>query len=190
MRRASLAVALPMLASLMFADAPPATGQQRTQVAASYTIGFTDVLQITVWKEPDLTREVTVRLDGMITLPLVGDVRAAGQTPNQVAESLAKGLQRFIDTPHVTVAVSQANSARFYVVGQVSNSGGFPLSGRTTVLQGLALAGGFKEFAKPEGIVVVRQDQSVVAVNYKRIADGKEASQNILLAPGDTIVVP
>ena len=158
--------------------------------SAGYTIGPADILQITVWKEADLTRDVTVRLDGMITIPLVGDVRAAGRTPGQLADSLAQGLARFVEVPRVTVAVGQANSSRFYVVGQVGKSGEFPLSGRTTVLQGLALAGGFKEFAKPEGIVIVRQNQTVVPVNYKRIADGKDVAQNILLAPGDTIVVP
>ena len=168
--------------------AEPAASQASR--SAGYTIGPADVLQITVWKEPDLTRDVTVRFDGMITFPLVGDVQAAGQTPGQLAGSLIKGLERFVETPRVTVAVGQANSARFYVLGLVGRSGEFPLSGRTTVLQGLALAGGFKDFAKPEGIVIVRQDQTVVPVNYKRIADGKDISQNILLAPGDTIVVP
>jgi polysaccharide biosynthesis/export protein len=174
-----------------------ASGEQSTprpaaakSPSAGYTIGPADILQITVWKEPDLTRDVIVRLDGMITVPLVGDVEAAGQTPVQLSERLATALARFVDVPRVTVAVGQAKSARFYVVGQVGKSGEYPLAGRTTVLQGLALAGGFKEFAKPEGIVIVRQDQTVVPVNYKRIADGKDASQNIFLAPGDTIVVP
>jgi polysaccharide biosynthesis/export protein len=158
--------------------------------SAAYTIGPADTLQVTVWKEPDLTRDVTVRFDGMVTVPLVGDVQAEGRTPGQLAESIAKGLARFVEVPRVTVAVGQANSARFYVVGQVGKSGEFALSGRTTVLQGLALAGGFKEFAKQEGIVIVRQDQTVVPVNYKRIADGRDVTQNVRLAPGDTIVVP
>ena len=155
-----------------------------------YTIGPADVLRIIVWKEPDLTLDVTVRIDGMITFPLLGDLSAAGRAPGQLAESLAKGLERFVETPRVTVAVSQANSARFYVVGQVARPGEFPLSTRTTVLQALALAGGFKDFAKAESIVIVREDQTVVPVNYKRIADGKDVSQNVSLAPGDTIVVP
>jgi polysaccharide export outer membrane protein len=170
-----------------FALASPSIGAAEVQ---PYTIGPADVLQINVWKEPDLSRDVTVRFDGMVTVPLVGDVEAAGQTPGKLAETLARSLEKFIEVPRVTVAVSQANSARFYVVGQVGKSGEFPLSGRTTVLQGLALAGGFKEFAKPDGIVIVRQDQTVVPVNYKRIADGKDVSQNVVLAPGDTIVVP
>ena len=169
-------------------QARPAT--PRGSAAPGYTIGPSDILQIVVWKEPDLSRDVTVRFDGIITVPLLGDVQAAGRTPAAVAESISKGLERFIQAPRVTVGVGQATSARFYVVGQVGKSGDFPLSGRTTVLQGLALAGGFKEFAKTESIVLIRQDQTVIPVNYKRIADGRDASQNVVLGPGDTIVVP
>lgn len=170
----------------------PATEPSGKEPAAQagYTIGPADVLQIIVWKEPDLTRDVTVRFDGMITLPLLGDLEASGRTPAQLAESLSKELGRFVELPRVTVGVLQANSARFYVVGQVGRSGEFPLSGRTTVLQAIALAGGFKEFAKTDGIVIVRRDQTSVPVNYKRIADGSDVAQNVQLFPGDTIVVP
>jgi polysaccharide export outer membrane protein len=155
-----------------------------------YRIGPSDQLQVIVWKEPDLTRDVTVRFDGMITVPLVGDVQAAGQTPMQLAESLTKGLRQYVEAPRVTVGVSQASSFRFFVVGQVTKSGEYPLSDHTTALQGLALAGGFREFAKLEGIVIVRRNQTVVPVNYKRITEGKDLSQNVPLSPGDTIVVP
>jgi polysaccharide biosynthesis/export protein len=168
----------------------PEPGAQGSATPLDYNIGPADVLQIIVWKEPDLTRDVTVRFDGMVTVPLLGDLPAAGRTPGQLAEALAKGLQRFVDVPRVTVAVSQANSARFFVLGQVQKSGEFPLTGPTTVLQALALAGGFKDFAKTEGIVIVRKTQAVVPVNYKRIADGKDIAQNISLMPGDTILVP
>ncbi len=126
----------------------------------------------------------------MITVPLLGDVQAAGRTPSQLADSLTQGLKQFIEAPRVTVGVGQANSARFYVVGQVGKSGEFLMSGRTTVLQALALAGGFREFAKTDSIVIVRRDQTVVPVNYKRITDGRDVSQNVLLPPEDTIVVP
>jgi polysaccharide export outer membrane protein len=156
----------------------------------AYTIGPSDVLRIIVWKEPDLTQDVTVRADGMITFPLLGDMEAAGRSPSKLGEALAKGLQKFVEAPRVTVSVSQANSARFYVVGQVAKPGEFPLSSHTTVLHGLALAGGLKEFAKADNIVIVREDQSVVPVNYKRISEGKDVSQNVALARGDTIVVP
>lgn len=165
----------------------------RTDQRIDYQIGPADLLQIFVWKEPDLSRDVTVRLDGKITVPLLGDVEAAGRSPQQLGDELAKSLAKFLETPRVTVAVSQANSTRFYVVGLVGKPGDFPLSGRTTVLQGLALAGGFREFAKTENIVIVRQErtgQSVIAVNYKKLEDGKDISQNVLLRPGDTIIVP
>lgn len=176
----------------------PAMAQEQPEKVATpspppqpeYTIGPADVLQVIVWKEPDLSRDVTVRFDGMVTVPLLGDVPAAGQTPRQLAELLTSGFRRFIQAPRVTVGVAQPNSARFYVVGQVAKSGDFPLAGPTTLLQALALAGGFKEFAKPESIVIIRRNQTVIPVNYKRIADGKDVSQNTLLSPGDTIVVP
>jgi len=158
--------------------------------AGTYAIGPADVLRIAVWKEPDLNVEATVRTDGMISFPLLGDVRAGGVTPDALATTLAKRLERFVEAPKVTVSVLQANSARFYVLGQVAKPGEFPLGSRSTVLQALALAGGFKEFAKPESIVIVREDQTVLPVNYKRIAEGKDVSQNVVLQRGDTIVVP
>jgi polysaccharide export outer membrane protein len=165
----------------------------RTDQKIDYLIGPADLLQIFVWKEPELSRDVNVRLDGKITVPLLGDVEAAGRTPQQLGEELAKSLSKFLETPRVTVGVSQANSTRFYVVGQVGRPGDFPLSGRTTVLQGLALAGGFRDFAKTDSIVIVRQDrngQVVIPVNYKKLEDGKDISQNITLRPGDTVIVP
>jgi len=167
-----------------------AAGAARSTPETGYVIGASDVLQVTVWKEPDLTRDVTVRIDGMITVPLVGDIQAAGRTPGQLAATLTQGLKQFIAAPRVTVGVGQTNSARFYVVGLVGKSGEFLMSGRTTVLQALALAGGFRDFAKTDSIVIVRRDGSVVPVNYKRISDGRDVSQNVLLLPEDTIVVP
>ena len=144
-----------------------------------------------MWKEPDLTRDVTVRFDGMITVPLVGDVPAAGRTPAQLAETLTKGLERFIEIPRVTVGVSQANSARFYVVGQVSKSGEFPLPGTTTVLQALALAGGFKEFAKTESDRHRPQgpDGRPRQLQAHRRREGRVPERRCW-RPGDTIVVP
>jgi polysaccharide export outer membrane protein len=184
----TLAVALTLAAGAAFAEQP--AEPPAAKPPAGYTIGPADVLQIIVWKEPELTKDVTVRFDGMVTVPLLGDLQAAGQTPAKLAEEVAKGLEKYVQAPRVTVAVLQANSARFYIVGQVGKSGEFALSGRTTVLQAFALAGGFKDFAKTESIVIIRADQSIAPVNYKKIADGKDASQNVVLAPGDTIVVP
>jgi len=196
LRRSAWALrGVPIALAFLAAARAPAFAQQAAKPVATpappgYTIGPADVLQVFVWKEPELTRDVEVRFDGMITVPLLGDLQAAGRTPSELSESLSIGLEKYVESPRVTVGVGKANSARFYVVGQVTKSGEFPLTGRTSVLQGLALAGGFKDFAKTESIVIVRQNQAVVAVNYKRIADGKDVSQNVLLSPGDTVVVP
>lgn len=194
----SFLAALAGLAVLLLA-APPAGAQapppsrSAEQVEGDYIIGPGDVLQIFVWKEPDLTRDVTVRVDGKITVPLLGDLAAAGRTPQQLGADLGKALGRFLSSPQVTLGVSQANSSRFYVMGQVNAPGVFPLAGRVSVLQGLALAGGLREFAKSDGIQIVRQSQGTqtfIPVNYKKLEDGRDISQNILLRPGDTILVP
>ena len=163
------------------------------EAGGDYEIGAGDLLQVFVWKEPELTRDVTVRLDGKISVPLLGDVTAAGLSPQRLGEELTRSLSRFVETPRVTVGVSQAVSSRFYVVGQVGKPGEFRLTVPTTVLQGLALAGGFREFAKTDDIVIIRQQrgpQVVLSVNYKKLAEGKDVSQNVMLKPGDTIVVP
>src|SRR5688572_16384684 len=181
-----------LAALFLFALVPVATTADARAPARSpgYVIGLGDTLRVTVWKEPELTGELTVRPDGMVTLPLVGDVAAAGRAPSQLASTLASELQRFVEGPRVTVSVTQPTSARIYVVGQTVRSGEFPLTGRLTVLKALALAGGFKEFAKPENIVIVREDQTVIAFNYKRVSDGRDVSQNVVLSAGDTVVVP
>jgi polysaccharide export outer membrane protein len=181
-------------------QSPPGQDQSNAEVQ-EYRIGAGDSLQLFVWKEPDLTRDVNVRSDGKVTIPLLGDVEAMGKTPSQLAADITKLLGRFLEVPQVTIGVGRANSARFYVLGQVGKPGDFPLPGRTTVLQGLALAGGFREFARTDSIVVVRQDRGVflpkgrpsetfISVNYKKLEDGKDPSQNIVLRPGDTILVP
>ncbi|MET0556846.1 MAG: polysaccharide biosynthesis/export family protein [Vicinamibacteria bacterium] len=174
----------------------PATAQAPARpdiVEGDYVIGPGDVLQIFVWKEPELTRDVTVRVDGKITVPLLGDLPAAGRTPQQLGTELGKALARFLSSPQVTLGVAQANSSRFYVMGQVNTPGVFPLAGRVTVLQGLALAGGLREFAKTDSIQIVRQSQgqqSFVPINYKKLEDGRDITQNVLLRPGDTVLVP
>jgi polysaccharide export outer membrane protein len=182
---------------LVAALAAPSSGGDRPTPAKEppgpppkYVIGLGDVLRVTVWKEPDLTGDVTVRPDGMITVALLGDVQAAGQVPADLAATLVTELRRYVENPRVTVSVTQATSARVYVVGQMMRPGEFPLAGGMTVLKALALAGGFREYARPEDIVIVREDQTVIPFNYKRVADGKDVSQNIRLAAGDTIVVP
>jgi polysaccharide export outer membrane protein len=190
---ALLAGVRPAAGAAQATEAQAPAKANRAEPAIEYRIGPGDLLQIFVWKEPELTRDVMVRLDGRITVALLGDVEAAGRTPQQLGEELGKSLSKFLETPRVTVGIAQANSTRFYVLGMVGKSGEFPLSGRTTVLQGLALAGGFREFAKTDNIVIIRQEQgsqTVLPVNYKKLEDGKDMSQNVVLRPGDTIVVP
>jgi len=161
---------------------------------ASFIIGNDDLLAINVWKEPELTRSIPVRLDGRISLPLVGEVQAAGRTPLQLEHDIATKLRNYIDQPEVTVMIEKINSQKFNVLGQVMNPGSYSLTLATTVLDGIAAAGGFRDFAKQKDIYVLRQDssggQSRIAFNYKEIIKGKHLEQNIKLEPRDTIVVP
>ena len=177
---------------------PPAESPPEVQ---EYRVGPGDVLQLFVWKEPDISRDLTVRFDGKVTVPLLGDVTAGGRTPSQLGSEITRLLARFLAAPQVTVGVGHANSARFYVLGQVAKPGDFPLTGRTTLLQALAIAGGFREFAKTDSIVIVRQDrglvvpkgrpaEQVIQVSYKRLEAGRDLSENLVLRPGDTILVP
>lgn len=190
-------VVLLLLAGGLAATAAGTRAAQQTSAAPpqvpEYRIGAGDVLQLFVWREAELTREVTVRMDGVVTVPLLGDVSAAGRSPQQLAAHLQGMLARYLEAPNVTVSVSQANSARIYVLGMVSKPGVYPLTQPTTVLQALALAGGFKEFAKTGGIVIIREAEgspSAIPVNYKGIEAGRDLAQNVLLLSGDTVVVP
>jgi polysaccharide export outer membrane protein len=159
----------------------------------SYMIGAQDILDINVWKEPDLTRVVPVRPDGKITLPLINDVQAAGSTPQQLAATVTEKLRKFMTDPQVTVIVSQINSQRIFVIGEVLRAGAFPLVPGTTVLQALANAGGFTTFANVKKIHVMRLvngKQTELPFNYRDVLKGENSDQNIKLQPGDTIVVP
>lgn len=167
---------------------PAKPAQPAPQVGATYVIGAEDVLLVSVWKEQDLTNTLPVRADGMISLPLLNDVQAAGLTPMQLADSITEKLKKYISDPHVTVVVTQMNSKRIYMTGEVMHSGSMNLLPDMTVLQALASAG-FTQFANTKGIYVLR-GQKKIAVNYKRLIKGEGMDQNVLLKPGDTIVVP
>lgn len=160
----------------------------------SFIIGAEDMLSINVWKEPEMSKIVPVRPDGMISLPLIGDVKAAGYTPVQLQTQLATAMKKLISDPEVTVIVTEVRSLSFNVVGEVNKPGFFPLTRRLTVLDGIALAGGFKDFAKTKKVYVLRSDASGkeerLPFNYKAVIKGQNASQNIELQPRDTIVVP
>ena len=158
-----------------------------------YYIAPGDVLRLSVWKEPELTTDIFVRLDGRITVPLVGDIKVSGRTTESVATEVRTKLRAFLEVPLVTITVAQATSARFYVVGEVTTSAAFPLTGRITVLQAIAVAGGFRTFAKRERIVIIRERlgmKSAIPFNFRDLEMGVRLEQNIPLLSGDIIIVP
>jgi len=160
----------------------------------SFVIGNDDVLAINVWKEPDISRSIPVRSDGKISLPLVGEVQAAGETPLKLEQEIAARLKNFIEEPEVTVIVQQINSQKFNILGYVNKPGSYVLTNSATVLDAIALAGGFRDFAKQKSIYVLRQNpdgtQKRIPFNYKDVVKGKDPAQNVKLQPRDTIVVP
>ncbi len=160
----------------------------------SFVIGNDDVLAINVWKEPDISRSIPVRSDGKISLPLVGELQASGRTPLKLEQDIAEKLKNYIGEPEVTVIVEQINSQKFNILGQVSHPGSYPLTNSPTVLDAVALAGGFRDFAKQKSIYVLRQNpdgsQTRIPFNYKDIVKGKNPEQNVRLQPRDTIIVP
>lgn len=160
---------------------------------ASFVIGNDDLLSINVWKEPDVSRSIPVRSDGKISLPLVGELQATGRTPLQLEQEISSRLKNYIAEPVVTVMVQQINSEKFNILGQVAKPGSYPLINGTTVLDAIATAGGFRDFAKQKSIYVLRQNsgaESRLAFNYKDVIKGKHPEQNIKIEPRDTIVVP
>jgi len=158
----------------------------------SFVIGNDDVLAINVWKEPDISRSIPVRSDGKISLPLVGEVQAAGLTPLKLETDIAAKLKSYISEPEVTVMVQQVNSQKFNILGQVARPGSYVIANSPTVLDAIALAGGFRDFAKQKSIYILRQGsgEGRIPFNYKEVSQGKNMSQNIKLQPGDTIIVP
>jgi len=160
---------------------------------SAYRIGEQDVLNVIVWREPELSGVVVVRPDGKITLPLVNDVLARGLTPDELKDLLTEKLHPFVTVPQVTVKVNEINSRKVYIIGQVGHEGSFRINSTTTVLQIIADAGGLREFANRKRIYVLRNDhgtQKRLNFNYDKVIQGKDVTGNILLAPGDTIVVP
>jgi polysaccharide export outer membrane protein len=161
----------------------------------TFVIGNDDVLSINVWKEPDVSRAaIPVRSDGRISLPLAGEIQAAGKTPLALEQDIASKLQSYISEPEVTVMVTQINSRKFNILGQVTKPGSYPLTNSITVLDAIALCGGFRDFAKKKSIYVLRENadgtQSRIPFNYKEVLKGENPAQNIKLQPHDTIVVP
>ncbi|WP_338865819.1 polysaccharide biosynthesis/export family protein [Myxococcus stipitatus] len=156
-----------------------------------YRIGREDVLDIAVWRDAELSRTLPVRPDGYISMPMVGEIQAAGKTPTELAEALKTSFQPFVQEPRVTVIVREVNSSRVFVTGEVTHPGAYPLRGRVSLIQAIALAGGFTDFANSDGIVVIRSDGNggQIPVRYSDLIS-PDGGQDVLLRPGDTIVVP
>ena len=178
------------------AKTAPTTSTTTTSPATTdpgYKIGPQDVLRIDVWKEPDISRQVPVRPDGKISLPLLNDVQAAGLTAMELAGVIREGLTKYITSPQVTVTVTEINSRRFYCMGEVLKQGTYPLLPNMTALQAISSCGGFTQFARLKGIYILRNEsgkQVKHPFNYKDVVKGNHPEENIPLQPGDVIVVP
>jgi len=171
--------------------APPAAAA--AVLPSDYRIGPEDVLGVVFWREPDLSAEVVVRPDGRISLPLLQDVQAAGLTPEQLAAQLTEQAGKYLEAPSATVTVKQINSRKVYITGQVQKPGPYPLMAPTTVLQLIAMAGGLNEYAEDKNISIVRVENGrprSYRFNYRDVSKRKNLAQNILLQPGDTVIVP
>jgi len=159
-----------------------------------FVIGNDDVLAISVWKEPDLSKSIPVRSDGKISLPLVGEMQASGKTPLQLESEITAKLKSFITVPEVTVTVEKVNSRKFNVLGEVTRPGSYPLTSTTSIMDAIAIAGGFRDFAKKSGVYVLRKtadgQESRLKFNYKDFIKGKDVAQNIKLEPNDSVIVP
>ncbi len=166
---------------------------QSTADDSTYVIGPTDELNISVWDEDKLSRTVPVRPDGMISLPLLNDIQAAGKTPMQLRTLITEKLKNLVKDPQVTVIVTAMNSQRVFVLGQVIRAGAYPILPGMTVLQGISSAGGLAQFANEKAITILRTEngqQIRLPFNYKDVVRGMKTEQNFLLKPGDTIIVP
>jgi polysaccharide biosynthesis/export protein len=169
------------------------TGGSEQQQEPLYVIQPNDLLEIFVWKEADLTREVLVRPDGRISFPLVQDLQAAGLNPAELKDQVERKLSTFLSAPEVTIIVKAIQSYKIYVLGKVQKPGEISAPKPVSVLQSLALAGGFQDFAKDQEITVIRTDKKgnkIFNFNYRDVIQGKKAEQNIILRSGDVVNVP
>jgi polysaccharide biosynthesis/export protein len=199
--KAKLILILPMVLFFFFGIIQTGLSQDKaTQTwpaksqASDYRIGAGDVLEISTWKEPELTRrEVLVRVDGKLSFPLLGDIQAAGVTPVELTETLQKGLKNYVTSPVVTVTVTNPGSQRIYILGEVMRTGEYPLGKSLTVLQAFAIAGGFTQWASKDEIILLRKEgnqEKIYKISYKDIVKGRNVENNLALQANDTIVVP
>jgi len=169
---------------------PPA---QPAPPPPEYLVGPEDILGIVFWREPDMSGDVVVRPDGRITIPVIGEVQAAGRRPEVLQQEIATAASKYLSGVNVVVVVRTINSRKIFITGRVASPGAYSLIGPLSVMQAIALAGGVTEFADPKGITILRTENGVsrtVQFNYQDVARGKSLEQNVLLQPGDTVVVP
>jgi polysaccharide biosynthesis/export protein len=180
------------------APAPPAAQAQTVattgiQPPPGYVIGPRDMLSVIFWRDKDMSADVSVRPDGMISLPLINEVRAEGLTPDQLRDQIAQRAARYIADPTVSIVVREIHSRQVFITGEVNKPGAYSLMTPTSVMQLISLAGGLREYAKAKDIVILRTEggkQSAIPFNYKDVMNRKKLTQNILLQPGDTVIVP
>jgi polysaccharide biosynthesis/export protein len=191
---ASQSAAPPLVSADVSSASKPVNATVTKPHDDGFVIGNADVLAISVWKQPDLSRSIPVRSDGKISLPLIGDVQAAGQTPLKLEEELTQKFQPYLNEPEVTVIVEQINSQKFNILGKVAKPGSYALVNPTTVLDAIALAGGCRDFAKQKSIYILRRHPDGTELrlpfNYQDVIKGKNTAQNIELQSHDTVVVP
>ena len=198
---ATLVIVLGPLAPVPVAQAPqgavaaaPTRAAAGVAVAPDYVIGADDVLSIMFWRDKDLSApEVVVRPDGMVTLPLLNDVQAAGRTPEQLGNAIREAARKYVEDPNPTVIVKEIKSRRVFITGRIEKPGPYPLNDKTTILQLIAMAGGLREYVDGKDISLMRSEQgkqSVYAFNYQDVVKKKYLHQNIELKPGDVVVVP
>lgn len=168
---------------------PPPEGVGAAVDPRTYVIGAEDIISVRVWREPDFTAPYGVRPDGKITIPLVGDLQAAGLTPQRLSEQLEQALSEYINKPDVTVTIQQVNSKKFFLTGEVNRPGEYPLVTPTRIFDALSNAGGFRDFANKKKIILIRGAERY-RFNYQDVLRGKNLGQNIFLENGDTVVVP
>jgi polysaccharide biosynthesis/export protein len=172
----------------------PAAAVAKISTDDGYIIGNSDLLEINVWNEPGLTESIPVRSHGKISMPLIGEIQASGRTPIQLKVEITEKLRSFLNAPDVTVMAMQMNSQKFNILGRVLKPGSYPLLATTSVLDAIAQAGGFQDFAKQKGVYILRRTpgggQMRIPFNYKDVIRGKRPDENIKLLPDDTIVVP
>jgi polysaccharide biosynthesis/export protein len=180
-------------ASLSAANSSKSTASEAVVLPVGYTIGAEDILSVVFWRDKDLSADVVVRPDGKISLPLINDIQAAGLTPAQLRDKVIAAASTYVESPNATVVVKEIHSRKVFITGLVGRPGSYPLGSDMNVLQLIAVAGGLQEFADARNIVVVRTEngrQRFLKFNYKDVIGQQDSKQNVVLQPGDTVVVP